>query len=1153
MSKRRCNRKRRGRSQHFEFLERRDLLTTLVDVDLDGDLDAVFEYAWYENDDASFWKHPYSADTPQKFLLADVTADETLDFIGGKGEWIDGTSSTASPWGPIRSADLPHWLIDYDDDGWLDLIARQGGTLFVSQGNGEGFDGVNRKSIPTETISIPSEFDGNQMIDAVYVHRTSGANCPDLCDTVSMRPNLRQNERIELLVIKDGATVRHLEILDYDIDGDRDVIVETNKGWHTLLNQDGMLIESGFTASQAERITWSDLDQDGDFEAVEFLADNRIRWNYTEGHGGRTGSIETGPVNFSASDRHGLITAESIIDIGDIDGDGMIDFIVNEIARTAPIWISGNNLSLQLPSVPIRPGDSNGDDAFDSTDLIMVFEAGEYEDGVPNNSDFSEGDWNQDGDFDTTDLVVAFEAGRYEINAHPRLLFDLSEIRTVRENVKSKKYAYKLRYEKANALRLLSTDYRDSTLYEERKARQAAQLAFVVLMLDEDDPDRAPLAAKAREAMAHINDGLWSSTLVHPRHRAGWDGSDLNQWYGGSVLMEYSLAYDWLVGAGELKGIARDDARFRILRLAQIEHEIHSTQANKLDRGKYYLRNANKRFRSLAGVGMVALTFPEQEGLIDDPLKHMHPSDAKPFSSQAALEFVMGELFEDITIERPRNITDQSMISHYVSTDGVYAESLSYQNDAFYVTIPFLAAYHRIKDVDYLSEQGVTDGRISKMYANNAKLMVPDGTRPNIGDCWAGYNYYHHEIIANYSDRETNYWYFEDHIRSTARLLGISAKWLRTDTTPLPEPNYRTEFLPDAGLAVFRDRWGPEATYLALVARHRPTRGHNQADQGSIMLYAHGSYLIVDPGYGSAYGRGPNERGVGGRRNWMNSALGHSGVTLDSIYRVEDTPSIELRKHIHPRADTQSYNDALDPAYLKNTLTSDSIDYAEAHVIYEEKEAELLRGVAFPRHRYFVLDDRLTANDTHTYGWQLHLSKTETGNLSGEPHQLTWTTSNEQQEQVALGIQMLDQRRNVNSYDDGPTNYDGLSYPEAVYDHTYLIADETAKDTQYLTLLDPYKVADGPLQVETVAEGRVWKIVHSPTEYDLLMSQPKRASIAFDRIRTDATFLIASIDVVDGQHTLKSVLAKHGTQIRVDYDVRKDFTITDHTIFHREF
>ena len=392
MSHRRCISKRRDHPLHFESLERRDLLATLVDVDLDGDMDAVFEYAWYENDNASFLKHPYSADTPQKFLLADVTADETLDFIGGKGEWIDGTSSAATPWGPIKSADLPHWLIDFDDDGWLDLIARQGGTLLISQGNGEGFEDIVRKYVPRATISIPSEFDGNHVIDAVYVQRTSGAACPDLCDTVFMKPNLKPNERVELLVIEDGSTIRHLEVLDHDVDGDRDLIVETDNGWHTLLNQDGILVDAGFTPSQAERLIWNDLDQDGDFEAIEFFVDNRIRWSYTAGRGGRTGSVETGPVNFAASGRHGAITAESIIDVGDIDGDGVMDFMANEIARTAPIWISGKDLSLRLPLVPVRPGDSNGDGAFDSSDLIMVFEAGEYEDGIANNSDFSEGD-----------------------------------------------------------------------------------------------------------------------------------------------------------------------------------------------------------------------------------------------------------------------------------------------------------------------------------------------------------------------------------------------------------------------------------------------------------------------------------------------------------------------------------------------------------------------------------------------------------------------------------------------------------------------------------------------------------------------------------------------------------------------------------------
>ena len=58
-------------------------------------------------------------------------------------------------------------------------------------------------------------------------------------------------------------------------------------------------------------------------------------------------------------------------------------------------------------------GDSNGDGKFDSSDLIRVFAAGEYQDGIPGNSTFEEGDWNGDGDFDTTDLIQAFAIGHY--------------------------------------------------------------------------------------------------------------------------------------------------------------------------------------------------------------------------------------------------------------------------------------------------------------------------------------------------------------------------------------------------------------------------------------------------------------------------------------------------------------------------------------------------------------------------------------------------------------------------------------------------------------------------------------------------------------------------------------------------------------------
>lgn len=64
-------------------------------------------------------------------------------------------------------------------------------------------------------------------------------------------------------------------------------------------------------------------------------------------------------------------------------------------------------------------GDANEDGVFNSSDLIFVFQAGEYEDAVAKNSNWSEGDWDGDGDFTTADLVLAFQAGTYVTGARP--------------------------------------------------------------------------------------------------------------------------------------------------------------------------------------------------------------------------------------------------------------------------------------------------------------------------------------------------------------------------------------------------------------------------------------------------------------------------------------------------------------------------------------------------------------------------------------------------------------------------------------------------------------------------------------------------------------------------------------------------------------
>ena len=64
-------------------------------------------------------------------------------------------------------------------------------------------------------------------------------------------------------------------------------------------------------------------------------------------------------------------------------------------------------------SARIPYGDSNLDGYFDSADLVQIFQRGEYEDDVPNNSIWEDGDWNGDGDFTTSDLTKAFQVGTY--------------------------------------------------------------------------------------------------------------------------------------------------------------------------------------------------------------------------------------------------------------------------------------------------------------------------------------------------------------------------------------------------------------------------------------------------------------------------------------------------------------------------------------------------------------------------------------------------------------------------------------------------------------------------------------------------------------------------------------------------------------------
>ncbi|MCA9213621.1 MAG: lamin tail domain-containing protein [Planctomycetales bacterium] len=119
----------------------------------------------------------------------------------------------------------------------------------------------------------------------------------------------------------------------------------------------------------------------------------------------------------------GDLTGDSIVDAADIDrlcqnlqtGDAMFD-----LNRDGLVSLADHDF-LVTQILGATYGDANLDGIFNSTDFVLVFQRGEYEDSTAGNSGWAEGDWNCDGDFTTFDFVTAFRTGNYVAAARSRL------------------------------------------------------------------------------------------------------------------------------------------------------------------------------------------------------------------------------------------------------------------------------------------------------------------------------------------------------------------------------------------------------------------------------------------------------------------------------------------------------------------------------------------------------------------------------------------------------------------------------------------------------------------------------------------------------------------------------------------------------------
>jgi hypothetical protein len=127
----------------------------------------------------------------------------------------------------------------------------------------------------------------------------------------------------------------------------------------------------------------------------------------------------------------GDFNSDSRVDVADIDllcariqgGNGESSFDLTRDGR-----LDDADLTEMIRNV-LRTdfGDANLDKVFNSQDLVSIFQAGEYEDLVANNSTWSEGDWDCDGEFGSSDLVRAFQSGAYVAGVRPQQLLPIGK------------------------------------------------------------------------------------------------------------------------------------------------------------------------------------------------------------------------------------------------------------------------------------------------------------------------------------------------------------------------------------------------------------------------------------------------------------------------------------------------------------------------------------------------------------------------------------------------------------------------------------------------------------------------------------------------------------------------------------------------------
>ncbi len=295
---------------------------------------------------------------------------------------------------------------DLDDDGDLDVVlSAESAHILINAGNGA----FQELDLPVMIYSVFDcrDFNGDGRLDIMAWDEQSSL-------VVFLGDDADPYDQTLRLPV-----AGQVQMLDDPVDLDRDGYLDQVVAWESQGPGTRVMVlwgaaQGGFrapidlvfptrvdgTGEHPFSVAARDTDQDGDFDLV--LSEIRIISNGTD----------------------------RLHPWGDVDGNGRVDIADIDVLSAAirvhdprttlfdlsrDSLLSDDDLTFLVRNIlGSQPGDADLDGRFDSSDLVRVFQAGEYEDATSGNSTWAEGDWDGDGDFTTSDMVLAFQAGGYE-------------------------------------------------------------------------------------------------------------------------------------------------------------------------------------------------------------------------------------------------------------------------------------------------------------------------------------------------------------------------------------------------------------------------------------------------------------------------------------------------------------------------------------------------------------------------------------------------------------------------------------------------------------------------------------------------------------------------------------------------------------------